>query len=240
MMKTESERRAAQNGRKFKILEEELCAFLGANILMGINNFPTIKSYWSVDEGLGNPLIQKAITRGRFLEILQNIHIADNHKELPPKDSDEYDRTWKLRPLFNHLEKHFQEALQPECHQSIDEHMCKFKGKSIMRQYMQNKPIKWGFKFLFRYGAKSGYLYELNMYVGKKGNIELGLGESVVFCLCQKLKDTYCYVFFDNYFTSPTLLVKLLEMEIYATGTACEGQQKAYANLETRQRNETG
>ena len=67
---------------------------------MGINNFPTIKSYWSVDTGLGNPLIQKAVTRRWFLEILQNIHFADNRKESPPKDSDEYDRAWKRRPLF--------------------------------------------------------------------------------------------------------------------------------------------
>ena len=74
-----------KNGREFKISEEELCAFLGVNILMGINKLPTIKSYWSVDEGLGNPLIQKAMARGRFLEILQNIHFADNHKELHQK-----------------------------------------------------------------------------------------------------------------------------------------------------------
>ena len=67
MMKKESERYAAQNGREFKILEEELCAFLDVNILMGINKLPPIKSYWSLGEGLGNPLIQKAMTRGRFL-----------------------------------------------------------------------------------------------------------------------------------------------------------------------------
>ena len=97
--------------------------------------------------------------------------------------------------------------------------MCKFKGKSMMRQYMKNKPIKWGFKFWFRCGAKSGYLYEFDMYLGKKAKTEFGLGESVVLSLCQKLKDTYCYVFFDNFFTSPTLLLKLLEMGIYATGT---------------------
>ena len=70
-MKKESERYDAQNGTEFKISEEEICAFLDVNILMGINKLPTIKSYWSVDEGLGNPLIQKAMTRGRFLEILQ-------------------------------------------------------------------------------------------------------------------------------------------------------------------------
>ena len=84
---------------------------------------------------------------------------------------------------------------------------------------MKNKPIKWGFKFWFRCGAKSGYLYEFDMYLGKKGNTEFGLDESVILSLCQKLKDMHCFIFFDNFFASPALLVKLLEMGIYATGT---------------------
>ena len=41
----------------------------------------------------------------------------------------------------------------------------------------------------------------------------------VILSLRQKLKDRHCFVFFDNFFTSPALLVKLLEMGIYATGT---------------------
>ena len=49
MTKMESERCAAQNGRELKISEEEPCAFLGVNILMGINKLSTIKSYWSVE-----------------------------------------------------------------------------------------------------------------------------------------------------------------------------------------------
>ena len=84
---------------------------------------------------------------------------------------------------------------------------------------MKSEPMKWGFKFWFCCGAKSGYLYEFNMYLGKKGNTIFGLGESVILPLCQKLKDTHCFIFFDNFFTSPALLVKLLEMGIYATGT---------------------
>ena len=128
MMKMESERSATQNGRQFQISEEEFCAFLDVNLLMGIDKLPAVKSYWSVDEGLGNSLIQKAMTRARFLEILQNIHSADNHKELPPKESEEYDHAWKLRLLFDHLGKHFQNMLQPEAHQSTDEHMCREKA----------------------------------------------------------------------------------------------------------------
>ena len=97
--KIESEKYAAQNGRQFQISEEEFCAFLDVNLLMGINKLPIMKSYWSVDEGLGNSLIQKAMTRARFLEIWQNIHFSDNYKELPSNESEKYDRAWKLRPL---------------------------------------------------------------------------------------------------------------------------------------------
>ena len=43
--------------------------------------------------------------------------------------------------------------------------------------------------------------------------------------MCQKLKDTQYLVFFDNFFTSPVLLVKLLEMGIYATGNVRANQK---------------
>ena len=66
LIKTESERYADQSGRMFQTSVEELRAFLGINILMGIHKLPKMRDYWSVDEGLGNPLIQKAMTRDRF------------------------------------------------------------------------------------------------------------------------------------------------------------------------------
>ena len=48
---------------------------------------------------------------------------------------------------------------------------------------------------------------------------EFGLGESVVLSLCKNLKSRFSYVFFDNFFTSPNLMLKLFEDGIYATGT---------------------
>ena len=100
-------------------------------------------------------------------------------------------------------------------HQSIDEHMCKFKGESLLCQYMKNKPIKWGLKFWFCCKSKSGYLCEFDMYLGKKENTEFELGESVVLSLCDCLKDTNYYVYFDTFFASPTLMTKLLEYGIW-------------------------
>ena len=86
MLEIESERYVAQNGRDIEVSEEELSAFLGVIILMRIHKLPSIKSYWVVDDGLGNPLIQNTVTETRFMEILRNINFTDNQK-LPSKDS---------------------------------------------------------------------------------------------------------------------------------------------------------
>ena len=69
----------------FQTTLEELCAFLGINILMGIHKLPKMRDYWSVDEGLSSTFIQKTMTRDIFLEILQNHHFVDNLQKLPPK-----------------------------------------------------------------------------------------------------------------------------------------------------------
>ena len=66
--------------------------------------------------------------------------------------------------------------------QSVDEHMVKLKGRSDMKQYIKSKPMKWGFKFWFRCSSKTGDLYQMGMYLGKKqsSTFNLDLGEEVV------------------------------------------------------------
>ena len=100
----------------FQATLEELCTFLGINILMGIHKLPKMREYNFVDEALGNTLMKKMMTRDRFLEILQNLQFVDNLQKLPPKESESFDRAWKLKPFFDHLLKHCQEALLLESH----------------------------------------------------------------------------------------------------------------------------
>ena len=61
-----------------------------------------------------------------------------------------------------------------------NEHMVKFKGNNSMKQYIKNKPVKWGIKVWERCASASGFLYEFDIYTGRKGCPELGLGEKVV------------------------------------------------------------
>ena len=97
--------------------------------------------------------------------------------------------------------------------------MCKFKGRSSMKQYIKNKPIKWGFKCWYRCDNGTGYVYQLELYQGQKEKRKSDLGSSVVPDLCQVLKDTYCHVFFDNFFNSPSLLEKLHDKRLYSLDT---------------------
>ena len=37
-----------------------------------------------------------------------------------------------------------------------------------MKQHVKNNPIKWGSKFSYRRASETGYLYQLDLYFGKK------------------------------------------------------------------------
>ena len=72
---------AQQKGRNVTVDNNELKAFLGINYIMAINKLPTIAEYWRVDNRIGNNVIQNAMIRNRFCEILQNLLFADNTED---------------------------------------------------------------------------------------------------------------------------------------------------------------
>ena len=205
---------AQQNGREFKTNFEEMKAFLGINYVMSINKLPTIKSYWECGQFVGNEGIRNVMSRTRFEQILHDLHFADNQNE------DKTEKTYKVRPIISHFNDSFPLCVSNDSKQSIDEHMVKFKGRSTMRQYVKNKPIKWGFKFWYRCASKTGYLYQFDLYLGKKESREENLGPSVVLAQTESLKETYCTIFFDNFFNSPSLIIKLFDKSLYGIGTA--------------------
>ena len=73
-----------------------------------------------------------------------------------------------------------------------------------MKQYIKSQPIKWGLKFWFRCSSKFVYLYQMDIYLGRKQTPEfkLGLGEEVVLQLKKDLERSFCTVYFDNFFNS--------------------------------------
>ena len=58
------------------------------------------------------------------------------------------------------------------------------------------------------------------VYTGKSGNTpEVGLGGKVVMSLSEAYQNTFRHVYFDNFFTSPSLLIELAKVGLYGCGT---------------------
>ena len=202
-----------------KITDDELKAYLGFIILMGLVPLPSIYDYWCKNPVFHYSPIADRISRDRFLEIHKYLHFVDN-ETLPAYGDDEYDKLGKVRPLVDYLCERFLKMYNPHCQISIDEAMIKFKGRSSMKQYMPKKPVKRGFKVWVRADSTNGYISELEIYVGKKGNkTEHGLGRKVVESLTEKLAGKHHHVYFDNYFSSIPLFLSLAKRDLYGCGT---------------------
>ena len=108
--------------------------------------------------------------------------------------------------------------------------MIAFKGRSLLKQYLPNKPNKWGFKLWGRSGA-SGFLYDFDIYQGKESASSSpsvhGVGASVVLKLTSTLPSGHNFkVFADNYFTSLPLLEALKQRQIWFAGTIRSNRTK--------------
>ena len=201
------------------ITVEELKAFFGFSILMGVNHLPSLDDYWSCDQRLRYAPIADRIPRWRFREISWYLHFVDND-HLAPRGDPAHDRLCKVRPLITHLSNKFATLYEPSKEVAVDEAMIKFQGRSSLKQYMPKKPTKRGIKVWVLGDSTNGYFSQFDVYTGKgEGRVE-GLGAHVVKTLTEDLKNKNHHVFFDNYFTSYKLLEDLEKDGIYGCGTA--------------------
>ena len=76
--------------------------------------------------------------------------------------------------------------------------------------------------------SANGYLLKCDIYKGRKEIRQqaLLLGEQVVLQLTENFWGKWLHIYFDNFFTSTTLMKMLLEQETYSRGTARANKKK--------------
>lgn len=193
----------------------EIKTFLGILYLTGYHTLPSIRSYWSTQASLGCQIIKDAMSRNRFAQIKQNIHISDN-KNLDPND-----KFAKISPLNNMLNKKFMQFGIFAHHLSVDEQMIAYYGRHSLKMFIRGKPIRFGFKYWVLSSA-DGYCFSFIPYTGASANNnpDCGLGENVVLRLLENVSEPKEHtVTFDNFFTSHKLLCTLTQKGYFATGT---------------------
>lgn len=195
----------------------EIRQFFGVLIYMSVFRYPSLRSYWS--EYAFSP-IQHTMTRNRFDEIRRYLHFNDNDA-VPPKTSEKHDKLFKIRPIIDHFNAKFKSVPLTQ-HLCVDEQMCAAKMKSVFRQYLANKPHKWGFK-LFVLSDSYGFSYSFEVYCGAGDNLvlpgtpDLGAAANVVVRLSKILPGFKNHImYFDNFYTSLPLLTYLRSKGIFS------------------------
>ena len=186
---------------------------------MGINNLPRIAMYWSTDPFIGNRGIQEVMIKNRFEEITQYLHFADSDSE-PRRGEANFDRLFKIRPIMNCVLENVQKVYQPSQNISINEGMIGFKGRLAFRQYMPAKPTKYGIKVWMAADAKNGFVANFDVYLGQDNQNRIhGLGYDIIMKMAKPFLNKNRHFYFDNFFTSTTLMEHLLLQQSYACGT---------------------
>ena len=161
------------------------------------------------------------MSRIRFEQIFRYLHLADNSLQIPAGDPG-HDKLFKVHQFVDLVTAKFQ--LLYTLHQPvmIDEAMILFKGRLGFKQYMKNKPTKWGVKVFVLSDATNGYVYRLQIYTGKQldTTVDAGLCSRVVLELMTGLEYKGLQLYTDNYYSSPELFLKLYNnMGINSCGT---------------------
>ena len=201
-----------------KVTIEEMRAYLGFSVMMGVVDLPSFDDYWRKEPLLHYAPVAERISHTCFREISRYLHFVDN-TTLAPREDPSFDRLGKVRPLLDYLGNKFEVLYQPSEHLAVDEAMIKFQGRSMMKQYMPMKPIKRGIKAWVRADSSNVFFWRIQIYMGRQENRDIGLGAHVVQSLMKGLEKKYHRVYFDNFFTSARLLEDLERSGVYACGT---------------------
>lgn len=158
---------ATQQNKPLNLTKNELLSFIGINFMMSYHQLPSWKLYWNSSSDLGVPFITNCMTRNRFEQILRYLHCNDN-SAIPRQNKD---KIYKVRPLVTTLNENFKSMYKTTRCISIDESIIRVKGRSSLKQYNPQKPIKRGYK-LWCVGDQKGFISSVEVYQGKNEELE--------------------------------------------------------------------
>ena len=221
-LETNRQRIALNRHHVSPVSKSDLRIFLGIGFYMRIVDLPFRRMYWSAVTRQN--IVSENMSCNRFEQILAIIHLNDNELMRDRGDAG-YDRLHKIRPLLEKLNVQFEACAEKEMKVSVDEQIVPFKGRHSLKVYMMKKPNKWGYK-VWAMAGSSGYVHKF-MFAGDNlgppqeavaEGLNVGKSGQVVLQLCND-QPQGSYVYFDNYFASPDLLLELKRRGIHATCT---------------------
>ncbi|XP_014663936.1 PREDICTED: piggyBac transposable element-derived protein 4-like [Priapulus caudatus] len=143
--------------RKWKdTTEEEMKVFVAIEIAMGLCSKNRLTDYWDRFWLTQTPSYTEVMPRDRYHILRSFLHFCDNEGQ-HPRGHDLYDPLYKIRPVIDLVKDTYLDAYVPHQEISVDEIMKGFKGRLSFKEYIPNKPKKWGIKIWSLCDSRNGF-----------------------------------------------------------------------------------
>ena len=210
----------------------ELKAFLGLLVLSGAKRAGHVSflELWATD-GSGIEIFRACMSYNRFLFLLSAIRFDDRTTRSQRKETD------KLAAIRYILDEFVQNCKNIYCLSeflTIDETLVPFRGRCSFIQYIPSKPAKYGIKIFALCDTKTYFTGNLEVYCGKQptGPHEVSNSPAdIVERLISHLKGACRNLTTDNWYTSYTLAMSLLQGKITMVGTLKITKEKFQLNF---------
>lgn len=200
--------------------QAEMKALLGLLYLAGVmrSSHLNLSDLWCKD-GTGIEFFSTVMSEKRFRILMRCIRF-DNVDDRAARRT--IDKLAPIRIIFDNFVRRCQENYAVGLHTTIDEMLLPFRGRCSFRQYISNKPAKYGVKVFSLVDSETYYTLNMEIYAGQQPDGPYQLDNSatqVVHRLVQPIVNSARNVTMDNWYTSIPLVKELLQMNLTVVGT---------------------
>ncbi|XP_038576656.1 piggyBac transposable element-derived protein 4-like [Micropterus salmoides] len=193
-----------------------LQAYLGLLILAGVyrSNKESTASLWHAQSGRA---IFGATMPLKMFHIISRVIRFDDRDTRTARRA--RDKLAAIRDVWDKWVCLLQQMYNPGADVTVDERLVPFRGRCAFKQYMPNKPGKYGIKIWTACDARTSYAFNMQVYTGKPadGQPEKNQGKRVVLEMAEGLRGQT--ITCDNFFTSHALGQELLKRKLSMVGT---------------------
>lgn len=205
-----AEKKRSKVARWKDINEEDIRVYLGINMLIGIVRLPSWREYWDSHSPLLVTNIPKIMNYTKY-DLINKFLQVDASATF---ESALANQNNKIK-FFKLIVDNFQKMVIPNENLTIDERVCRFKGRFHSKVYMPLKPDKWGIKLICLCDS-NGLVLKLHFAIKGEKHSHV---DDIMFDLLQNYSNYNHKLFLDNYFCHPELIEKLVGLNIFVTGT---------------------
>lgn len=199
----------------------EIEAFIGLLYMQGVfkSGHEDIMSMWATD-GTGRDLFRSTMSLARFSFILSCLRFDDHETR---DERRKIDKLAAISSIFSQFVENCKANYSPGLFLTVDEMLVPFRGRCGFRMYIPNKPARYGLKVQILADAKTFYMYNAEVYVGKNEAqsraSDLLHPTQVVLRMTEPIFGSKRNVTGDNWYTSIELVRELRKRDITYVGT---------------------